>query len=128
MCESFDATNSGHILFEEFKQDFSNYQFSKKYLLDVFNSALSLAMHAEFYHVECTMLCRFNLNYLHFILHMQDIFGDGHINYAEFLVAAKESLGKIVDNERLLEVFQYLDRDESRFIMYYFSYYNLIFK
>jgi len=44
-----------------------------------------------------------------------DTFGDGHINYTEFLAATMETQGQIAE-DKLKEVFRYLDRDESGFI------------
>ena len=45
----------------------------------------------------------------------KDTFGDGRINYTEFLAATIETQGQITQ-EKLKEAFRYLDRDESGFI------------
>ena len=87
ILKSFYATNSGQITFEEFKQAFSNHQFSEKDLLAMFNSEVSLAIRTELHHIDFMMLCRLNQNYLHFILHMHDTFSNEHVNYTEFLAA-----------------------------------------
>jgi calcium-dependent protein kinase len=100
-----DKSRNGTVDLKEFKEGLAQSRFTEQEIEQIFASIVSFErnlIHARL---------RFDLTRNS----MQDIDGSGYIQYNEFLAATLEARGYL-EEERIAEAFQSIDRDNSGFI------------
>jgi calcium-dependent protein kinase len=108
MFDMIDTSHNGTVDFNEFKQGLRKSRFSEDELAQIFDSIVSLPG-------RLVADCGFYLTAYHALCYLKDVDHSGQIQYTEFLAATLEARGYL-EEERIAEAFQAIDRDGSGFI------------
>lgn len=109
--DSIDKSHNGTVDLNEFKEGLAESRFTEQEMDQIFESIVSLFRNG----IVWCMLFVANMEYCY--ASMKDVDGSGSIQYNEFLAATLEARGYL-EEERIAEAFQSIDRDNSGFIDY----------